>query len=59
MIIIQVWIYEHFPTLERHTLKGGYEECNPRASFYVPIQTERNLELELVDLREKLDDLTE
>ncbi|KAI3854499.1 hypothetical protein MKX03_033406 [Papaver bracteatum] len=59
MTILQVWFYDHFPTLERHTIKYGYEECNPRASLYVPIQPERSLELDLVDLREKLDDLME
>ncbi|XP_026383053.1 uncharacterized protein LOC113278435 isoform X1 [Papaver somniferum] len=59
MTILQVWIYDHFPVLERHSLVGGYEECNPRASLYVPIQPERTLEFDLVDLREKLDDLTE
>ncbi|KAI3857686.1 hypothetical protein MKW98_028950, partial [Papaver atlanticum] len=59
MTILQVWIYDHFPVLERHNLVGGYEECNPRASLYIPIQPERTLELDLVDLHEKLDDLTE
>ncbi|KAI3920719.1 hypothetical protein MKW98_005545 [Papaver atlanticum] len=59
MTILQVWIYDHFPVLERHNFVGGYEECNPRASLYVPIQPERTLELDLVDLHEKLDDLTE
>ncbi|KAI3831086.1 hypothetical protein MKX03_034323 [Papaver bracteatum] len=59
MTIVQAWIYDHFPVLERHSLVGGYEECNPKASLYVPIQPERTLELYLVDLREKLDDLTE
>ncbi|KAI3962544.1 hypothetical protein MKW92_034583, partial [Papaver armeniacum] len=54
-----VWFYDHFPTLERHKIEDGYEECNPQASLYVPIQPDRSLELDLVDLSEKLDDLTE
>ncbi|KAI3884734.1 hypothetical protein MKW92_039504 [Papaver armeniacum] len=31
MTILQVWFYDHFPTLERHKIEDGYEECNPRA----------------------------
>ncbi|KAI3960890.1 hypothetical protein MKW92_040120 [Papaver armeniacum] len=43
MTILQVWIYYHFAVLERHSLVGGYEECNPRASLCVPIQSKELL----------------
>ncbi|XP_026424036.1 protein MAIN-LIKE 1-like isoform X1 [Papaver somniferum] len=58
MTVLQVWVYDHFPILERHDIKSGYEKCDPRAALYVAKQPERNLDLELVELREKLDDLT-
>ncbi|KAI3997547.1 hypothetical protein MKX01_029378 [Papaver californicum] len=58
MTVLQVWVYDHFPTLQRHDIKSGYEESEPRAALYVAKQLERNLELDLVELREKLDDLT-
>ncbi|KAI3940347.1 hypothetical protein MKW98_024754 [Papaver atlanticum] len=57
-----VWLNDHFPTLRMHTKNSGYEECQPRASLYVAeltTQQERNLEIELADLREALDDLKE
>ncbi|KAI3878824.1 hypothetical protein MKW92_025247 [Papaver armeniacum] len=62
MTVLQVWVYDHFPTLQRHTKNSGYEDCHPRASLYVAeltTQQERNLENELADLREALDELSE
>ncbi|KAI3859592.1 hypothetical protein MKX03_007611 [Papaver bracteatum] len=35
MIVLQVWVYDHFPTLQRHNKNSGYEECHPRASLYM------------------------
>ncbi|KAI3995144.1 hypothetical protein MKX01_031946 [Papaver californicum] len=48
--------------LQRCTKNKGYEEFHPRASLYIlnlSTQQVRNLELELADLHEQLDDLTE
>jgi len=33
--LIQTWIYEHFPTLERKQLRDTYVETEPRAIRYV------------------------
>ncbi|XP_026378464.1 protein MAIN-LIKE 1-like [Papaver somniferum] len=57
-----VWLNDHFLTLQRHTKNSGYEECQPRASLYIAdltTQQEINLKIELVELREALDDLQE
>ncbi|KAI3937111.1 hypothetical protein MKX01_015326 [Papaver californicum] len=51
-----VWVYDHLPTIQRCTKNSGYEEFHPQASLYVlnlSTQLERDLELELADLRER------
>ena len=52
--LIQAWIYEHFPALERKQLRDTYVETEPRVRRYVTGCATSAI----VDVRVQLDVLT-